>query len=131
MKQVTVAIAIEQGDFFTTGEITFNEGVTVAEIANFAVNEAVSYMSLERMLVNPKSRAKLSQPFTFSIEVDIEGQEIVIPSFKSKIGLKKDSLNKLISNMPSVLLNLLLPKTINPLTRLSLLEQPGTYWIAG
>jgi hypothetical protein len=126
-----VAIAIEQDNFSTTTELTFNEGVKIADLANFAINEAVSYMAMEKMLVSAKNRAKLDKPFTFSISVEMEGKEpIFIPSFKAKISLQQDGVQKLMNNFPKVLLHLLTPKNMNPIERLQRISQAEQFVLA-
>lgn len=126
-----VAIAIEQDNFSTTTEITFNEGVKISDLANFAINEGVSYMAMEKMLVSSKNRAKLDKPFTFSIEVDIEGKEpIYIPQFKAKISLQNDCVKKLVNSFPKVLLHLLTPKTMNPIERMLRISQAETFQLS-
>lgn len=116
-------ILIEQGNFNSEFNATFSELPTIGQVANILLNEAHSYMAIQKMLVSPKNRPSLAKPFTISIAFESLEGSVIVPDFSTKLTFSEVGQNKLIENTPKILAEMLVSKEIPFSERRNLIKQ--------
>lgn len=107
-----MTVAIEQGDFPKVESFTLRPNITVGEVANILLNSAYSMIAIDRLTKTSKNRPSLNKPFTFALAFECGDKSLAIQDFSCKISLSDKGVEKLIENMPAVIAELVVSKTI-------------------
>lgn len=105
-------INIEQGDYIHEASFTFRDTPNVAQVANVVLNEVYSFTSINRLLLSAKNRPSMAKPFTFALSFEQGGKESLLQDFSTKITAGEKAQQKLMTNMPAVIAELLVSKEI-------------------
>lgn len=113
---IKMYVSIEQGEHTHTSEFTLVGDTTVGSVANILLNEAFSMLSIERLTKTSKNRPSLNKPFTFALGFEAGTNDpsriLQIKDFNTKISMSDKGVEKLIKNMPQVIAELIISKTI-------------------
>lgn len=107
-----MTVSIEQGEHSHETSFSFAGETNIGTVANILLNEVYSMVSIQRLTKVSKNRPSLNKPFTFALAFECGDKSLAVPDFQTKITFADKGIEKLIENMPAVIAELVVSKTI-------------------
>ena len=122
-QSVVITVTIEQEGFSKTSTYRPLSIPNTGQLANIVLNLAFSELSVNRLVSATDDKVKLSKPFTFAIAIECGDKSLLIPDFTTKMSLSEKGVEKLVKNLPQIILLTTMDYTIPVSERIKALRE--------